>query len=76
MDSVKFKDLEFLKTKGRPFTTSKEVDILMNRKEIDTKEKKTMSVVEVRYAKNTSSRLKHSAPVFRLHKKLLPILTN
>ena len=39
MDSVKFKDLEFLKTKGRPFTTSKEVDILMNRKEIDTKEK-------------------------------------
>ena len=34
LDSVKFKDLEFLKTKGGPFTTTEEVDIFMNRKEM------------------------------------------
>ena len=68
LDSVKFKDLEFLKTKGGPFTTSEEVDIFMDKKQMIPKEKNHRLYVEVRYAKNTSLRLNHSDSVFRLRR--------
>ena len=68
LDSVKFKDLEFLKTKEGPLTTLEEVDIFMDKKQMIPKEKNHRLYVEVRYAKNTSLRLKHSDSVFRLRR--------
>ena len=70
LESVKYKDLEFLKTKGGPFTTSEEVEKFMANNEIETKEKNQRLYVEVRYTKNSSLRLKHSDSVFRLKRTI------
>ena len=67
LDSVKYRDLEFLKSKGGPFTSADEVEDFM-KQEMDSKEKNQRLYVEVRYAKNTSLRLKHTDPVFRLRR--------
>ena len=67
LNSVKHKDLGYLKNKDGPFTTSEGVDIFMDQIQIDPKEKNHRLYVEVRYAKNTSLRLKHDSDcVFRL----------
>ena len=65
LEAVKYKDLEYLKTKGGPFSHSQEVEDFMAGSHTD-QEKNERLYVEVRYAKNTSLRLKHSDPVFRL----------
>ena len=69
LESVKYKDLQFLKTREGPFTTSEEVTMYMDQIEIETKERNQILYVEVRfrYAKNTSLRLKHSDS-FRLRR--------
>ena len=65
IESIKYKDLEFLKSVGGPFTTTEEMQSY--EKEIeDSKRKNKRLYVEVRFAKNTSLRLKHTDPVFRL----------
>ena len=69
LDSVRYKDLEFLKSKGGPFTTLEEVEIFMNQIKDSKEENHNQRLyIEVRYAKNTSLRLKHSDPVFRLRR--------
>ena len=71
-ESVKYKDLEFLKQHDGPFTTAEEVKEF-NRKTPEGEEKNKRLYIEVRYAKNTCLSLKHTASVFRLkenHKKL------
>ena len=72
MDTVKYKDLETLKSHGGPFVSGEEVEMYLKGGE-EEKKKNDRLYVEVRYAKNTSLRLKHSDEVFRLkreHKNL------
>ena len=65
IESIEYKDLEFLKSVGGPFTTTEEMQSY--EKEIeDSKRKNKRLYVEVRCAKNMSLRLKHTDPVFRL----------
>ena len=65
LETVKYKDLEFLKGRDGPFVSAEEVEVYMNGDET-AEEKNKRLYTEVRYAKNTSLRLKHSDPVFRL----------
>ena len=65
IESVKYKDLENLTNVGGPYTTSEEVQ-KYDREIEDSKEKNKHLYVEIRYAKTTSLRLKHTDPVFRL----------
>ena len=65
IESIKYKDLAFLKSKGGPFDSSHQVmDFMQGSESVDEKNKRLY--IEVRYAKNTSLRLKHNDPVFRL----------
>ena len=66
LDSVKYNDLEFLKSCGGPFTSAEEVEEYVPQIYIQNMNKRLF--IEVRYAKNTSLRLKHSDPVFRLRR--------
>lgn len=65
LDTVKYKDLEDLKGEGGPFAKGEEVEVYMKGNETPEEKNKRL-YVEVSYAKNTSLRLKHSDPVFRL----------
>ena len=65
IESIKYKDLEFLKRVGGPFTTAEEVQRYVNETE-ESKNRNKMLYVEVGYVKNTSLRLKLTDPVFRL----------
>lgn len=65
IDSIKYRDLEFLKSVGGPFTKAEEVQEYMDVTE-ESKEMNKRLYVEVRYAKNSSLRLKHIDPLFRL----------
>ena len=67
-ESVKYKDLEFLKSKGGPFTTPDEVDSYMKKKEIDPNDKKPEAICRSKICKNTSFRLKHLDPLFSLRR--------
>ena len=72
LDTVKYKDLEFLKSKNGPFVNGEEVEMYLKGDET-AEEKNERFYFEVRYAKNTSLRLKHTDAVFRLkrdHKNL------
>ena len=65
LDTVKYKDLEFLKGYNGPFVKGEEVEAYLKGKDTN-EEKNKRFYVEVRFAKNTSLRLKHNDPVFRL----------
>ena len=67
IESVKYRDLEYLKEKNGLFTTAEEVrDFDANTPESSEKNKRLY--IEVRYAKNSCLSLKHTASVFRLKK--------
>ena len=66
LDSVKLKDLEFLKAKGVCHLSRKKQIYLQKMIKIDMQEKKQR--FEARYVKNSSLRLKHSDHVFRLRR--------
>ena len=67
-DSTKIKDLDFLKTLGRPFTNKEEVDKYIKNSKFSDKGKNSWLYVEVRYAKTTSLSLKETAKVFGLRR--------
>ncbi|CAL4059934.1 unnamed protein product, partial [Meganyctiphanes norvegica] len=67
IESMKYNDLEYLKTFGGPFTTPEEVDNFMESCS-ESKEKNKRLYIEVRYAKNSCVSLKHSASVFALRR--------
>ena len=65
IEFIKYKNLASLKSKGGPFDSSHQVmDFMQGSESVDEKNKRLY--IEVRYAKNTSLRLKHNDPVFRL----------
>ena len=67
IESVKYRDLEYLKEKNGLFTTAEEVrDFDANIPESSEKNKRLY--IEVRCAKNSCLSLKHTASVFRLKK--------
>ena len=67
IESVKYRDLEYLKEKNGLFTTAEVVrDFDANTPESSEKNKRLY--IEVRYAKNSCLSLKHTASVFRLKK--------
>ena len=66
LDSVKYNNLEFLKSCGGSFTSAEEVEEYVSQTNIPNMNKRLY--IEVRYAKNTSLRLKHSDPVFCLRR--------
>ena len=65
LETVKYNDLEVLKSKNGPFVNGEEVERYLKGNET-AEEKNDRLYIEVRYAKNTSLRLKHSDQVFRL----------
>ena len=73
LDTVKYEDLETLKSHGGPFVSGKEVEMYLKGGKGEKKKNDQLYVEVRRYAKNTSLRLKHSDEVFRLkrgHKNL------
>lgn len=75
MESKKYKDLEFLKQYDGPFTTAEGVKAYHNSVPESTEKNKRLKV-EVRYAKNTSLSLKHTASVFKLEKNHKNLTSN
>ena len=65
LESVKYKDLEYLKGCGGPFTKAEEV-IAFDQSTPESSDKNKRLYIEVRYAKNSCLSLKHTASVFRL----------
>ena len=68
LETIKYKDLEYLKARNGPFTTVEEVENF-DKTTPDSEEKNKRLYIEVRYAKNTCLSLKHTASVFRLKKQ-------
>ena len=64
-ESVKYKDLEWIKEQGGPFTKPEEVDEYMNSSHGEEIINKRL-YVEVRYARNSCLSMKPTASVFRL----------
>jgi hypothetical protein len=65
LESIRLNDLELLKKNGGPFTSPEDVDVF-KRNIIGSEEKTRRLYIEVRYAKNSSLILKHTASVFPL----------
>ena len=70
--NIMYRDLEYLKARGGPFTRVEEV-VDFDRNTEESKEKNVRLCTEVRYAKNSCLSMKHTSSVFRLkrdHKNL------
>ena len=65
VETIRFNDLDFLKSVGGPFSKPEEIDDFMSQP-IDNDKRTKRLYTEVRYAKNSCISMKHSASVFRL----------
>ena len=75
IEGVRYKDLEYLKERGGPFTTAKEVkEFDLNNDE--SQDKNIRLYTGVRYAKNSCLSLKHTASVFRLKRDYKNLQSN
>ena len=75
IEDVRYKDLEYLKERGGPFTTAKEVkEFDLNTDE--SQDKNIRLYTGVRYAKNSCLCLKHTASVFRLKRDYKNLQSN
>ena len=58
--------LDYLKTKGGPFTDEREVDVYLKKTDIEEKEKIKRMKLEMQFARDSSTLLPKTDPVFKI----------